>query len=262
MKLSLSVLAKKMAVYVVGLMIMSGFLYGCYLHYSWDYTKMVQKVHRYFLGATSGMGFRLEHLYLEGNHRISKEEILKVTGLALDQPILGISPGDLVDKISNMSWTDKVVVERQLPNAIHIHISERIAVALWQRDGHLFLVDKNMVIIDAADLKPFADFLIMVGDEAPLHVSTLLATISKNNDLFSKINAVVRVGERRWNIFLKNGCEIKLPEYDSDKAWHYVELLFSEGKLDDGSAKIVDLRIPGKLYVRNESVKTINKLHN
>lgn len=202
-----------------------------------------------FSAIAGRMGLTLQHIYLEGMHHTERDSIIKALDIRLGQPILPLSLPAIKERLENIDWVRHATVERQLPNTLHIRIIERKPLAIWQRNGKLFLIDEEGHSMEEDDLKPFSGLLIMVGDDAPLYAESLLEVIKEDPSLFSHITAAIRIGERRWNIRFANGLEVKLPEQNLTAAWRYVIKLDQQKKLFLPTLKTIDLRIADKLYM-------------
>jgi cell division protein FtsQ len=62
--------------------------------------------------------------------------------------------------------------------------------------------------------------------------------------------ASVLVSERRWNLRLKNGIEVRLPETDIASALHRLATLARDKNLLSRDIKVVDLRLRDRVSVR------------
>ncbi len=62
--------------------------------------------------------------------------------------------------------------------------------------------------------------------------------------------AAIFVGERRWNLRLKDGLDIRLPEYDVGNALAALSKLDREEKLFSRDIVAVDMRLPDRLIVQ------------
>jgi cell division protein FtsQ len=64
------------------------------------------------------------------------------------------------------------------------------------------------------------------------------------------MRAAVLVAERRWNIVLKNGVDIRLPQVDAEQALDTLVELDRDKKLLSRDIAVVDLRLPDRVTVR------------
>ncbi|MDP1975591.1 MAG: cell division protein FtsQ/DivIB, partial [Alphaproteobacteria bacterium] len=74
--------------------------------------------------------------------------------------------------------------------------------------------------------------------------------------LKSLIASAVIIGKRRWDLHLKNGMIVKLPENNASAAWTQLALLDQEHKLLDRDIAIIDFRLPDRLIIKMASPNT------
>ncbi len=66
--------------------------------------------------------------------------------------------------------------------------------------------------------------------------------------------AAVRVGQRRWNLTLRNGCDVMLPEGEEPAALHRLALLQRDQQLLVRPLAAIDMRLGDRLVVRPRPV--------
>jgi cell division protein FtsQ len=64
------------------------------------------------------------------------------------------------------------------------------------------------------------------------------------------MRAAVLVAERRWNVVLKNGIDVRLPETEVEQALSTLVTLDRNNKLLSRDITVVDLRLPDRVTVR------------
>jgi cell division protein FtsQ len=201
-------------------------------------------------GLTAQAGFTIKGIYLEGRGRTSMDDINKALGVTVGDPILRLSLDEMRQRLEHIESVRMAAVERELPGTLYVRIAEREPVALWQNQGKMALVDDNGVVMNDIDSKPYQNLPLIVGTDAPQHVAELMTLLSSQPDLAKRFASAIRVGDRRWNIRLASGVEIKLPENDPIAAWKSLADLQTKQQLLDHSVKVVDLRVPGRLFIK------------
>jgi cell division protein FtsQ len=58
------------------------------------------------------------------------------------------------------------------------------------------------------------------------------------------------VGQRRWNIHLKGGIDVRLPEDEANNAWARLADYHKSHRVLDKDVTVLDLRIPDRLIVK------------
>ena len=90
----------------------------------------------------------------------------------------------------------------------------------------------------------------MVGPGAAAKARDFLAILDKHPAIRDQVRASILVGERRWNLRLKNGIDVRLPETDIEGALTTLARLDREKGLLSRDITAVDLRLADRLTVR------------
>jgi cell division protein FtsQ len=200
--------------------------------------------------ALADAGIRVDEVLLEGRTHESSSRITKALDIQRGAPLMAIDLDAARSRLEQLPWIRVASIERQYPGTIRVKIVERRPLALWQRKNELVLVDENGDVITPRKLDRFHKMLVLVGKDAPAHATALLSILSREPDLKHRVNAAVRVGDRRWNIRMDNGVYVRLPENDALEAWRRFARLERKHKLLKQDLLSIDLRIPDQLIVR------------
>lgn len=201
---------------------------------------------------TAKAGFALKHVSVDGQKYTSHDQIGKKLNLKERMPIFSVSLEELKENLESLPWVKYAVVERELPDSIHIYIKERVPLALGQKNRKLYIIDNEGVIINEKELASHLSLPIIIGDGAEIYVNSLMKTLKEDNKLFKRISSVTRVSERRWNVRFDNKLEVKLPEENMEAAWRKVIKLYKNNELFLPDVKSLDLRVANKIYVERK----------
>ena len=69
-------------------------------------------------------------------------------------------------------------------------------------------------------------------------------------EISERLEAVIRVGDRRWDLRLKNGVTIKLPEENEAMALRNLARMQSEDNIFGKDLTEIDMRVQGRVTVR------------
>jgi cell division protein FtsQ len=69
-------------------------------------------------------------------------------------------------------------------------------------------------------------------------------------ELRAHVRASVLVADRRWNLWLDSGIDVRLPEFDADKALDRLAALERDDKLLSRDITVVDLRLHDRVTVQ------------
>ena len=193
---------------------------------------------------------RVKDIVIDGRQNTPEPLLRAALGVSMGDPILGFSVDGARQRIETLSWVDHVAVERRLPGTIYVALTERRPFAIWQNQKKFQLIDRNGEVVANEDVAAFSELPLVVGAGAPEHAAELLDALTDAPDLRSRVAAAVRVGERRWNLHLRNGITVMLPEGHEQAAIARLTDLQLKQSLLDRPLEIVDMRLPDRLAVR------------
>lgn len=202
------------------------------------------------LAASVAIGLGVDDVLVVGRVETSRADVLAAIGAARDMPILAVDPAAAKARLEQLPWIKSASVERRLPGTVFVRLTEREPVALWQRDGRLQPIDRDGKVVATADVERFGHLLIVVGAGAPAHAPGLIAMLAAEPAIAARVSAAVRIGNRRWNLQLDNGMELRLPESDQARAWSWLANLEREHRVLARDVASIDLRLPDRLVVR------------
>jgi cell division protein FtsQ len=201
------------------------------------------------LAITARAGLTLEQIQVRGRAHTPQDKLVTALGLTVGQPILGIDLVAIHDRIRHIGWVEQATVERRLPGTIHVTIRERVPVALLQTDSDHQLIDQSGTIITGADPREFSHLRVVAGDGAANKAAQILAILKTEPELFAAVWAVSFRAKRRWDVHLKNGIDIRLPETDPISAWSRLAILDRTKQITNRDLAVIDLRVPHQLVV-------------
>ena len=129
-------------------------------------------------------------------------------------------------------------------------MTEREAFALWQKDRKVSVIPSDGTVVEPYVSARFAKLPLVVGIGAETKAKEFLALLEKYPLLREQMHAAVLVAERRWNVVLKNGIDVRLPETDAEKALDTLVQLDRDNKLLSRDIAVVDLRLADRVTVR------------
>jgi len=203
-----------------------------------------------FYEASALLGLRVARVTVEGRNETPADLLISTIEVATGDPILAIDAETLRLRLEDLPWIRSAVVERRLPDELRLVIEERQPIALWQRDGRYHLIDQYGDTMPVADATRYADMIVLTGNGAPASARSLLDLLALEPALAERVVAAQRVGQRRWNLILDNGVDIRLPEEEPAAAWHALADLEREEGLIDRDLVTIDMRVPDRLVVR------------
>jgi len=195
-------------------------------------------------------GFRITTVAINGRKQLTQDEVLAIGGVNGRSSLLLLDAALVRDRLQANPWLADATVQKLYPGQLQINIVERTAFALWQRDGRLSVIADDGAVLEPYVSSRFMSLPLVVGKGAETRARDFLALLDRYPQVRDATKAAVFVGERRWNLRLKDGLDIRLPEHDVGNALATVSKLDKEERLFSRDIVAVDLRLPDRLSVQ------------
>lgn len=198
----------------------------------------------------AALGFRLKTVRVAGASPLAVRDILKVAQVYDRQPILSLDLARISDRIRAVGWVKEVRIVRLLPDTLVVDVVERRQLAVWQHGGRSQVIDDQGRVIPEADARGFPRLPLVVGPGADAAAAQILAAVALRPRLSERLEAVIRVDDRRWDLRLKDGALIQLPATGEESALIRLDQLDRKTRMLELGFARIDLRDPGAVIVR------------
>jgi len=200
--------------------------------------------------AANAAGFRIVSVALAGQHHISREDVLAAAGVTDTTSLLFLDVEQTRERLKSNPWIADATVLKLYPGELQIGIREREAFALWQKNGQVSVIADDGTVLEPYVAPRLIELPLVVGRGAETRAKEFLALLDRYPDLRASVRATVLVGERRWNLRLNNGIDVRLPETDIAPALERLVALDKEKTLTTRDIVAIDLRLPDRVTVR------------
>jgi cell division protein FtsQ len=195
-------------------------------------------------------GFRLKTVHVQGASALATADIVKAAQVYKDQPLLGLDLNALKTRVEHVGWVKEARVVRLLPDTLMIAVKERRQLAVWQHAGKSVVIDDQGQVIREADPARFTGLPLVVGAGGAQHAGEILPVLAQRPKLMARLEALVRVDDRRWDLRLKDGSLIQLPAVEAEAALVQLEQLDLRSRILELGFERIDLRNPDMVAVR------------
>jgi cell division protein FtsQ len=195
-------------------------------------------------------GFRIASLAIAGHKHLSRDEILAVAGIGGRTSLLFLDASEARAKLKANPWVADATVQKLYPDRLTITVTEREAFALWQKAGQINVIADDGTVLESFVSRGVMTLPFVVGAGAEARAKDFLKLLGRHPGIGEQVRASVLVGERRWNLRLRNGVDVKLPEADVGRALAQLAALDQEKKLLSRDIVAVDLRQADRVTVR------------
>ncbi len=96
-----------------------------------------------YRGLAHGTFFQVTEIDIEGVNRLSKEKVLELSGVDIHSNLVALSGRKIRARVADNAWVASAEVKRHWPNRLEIRVREKSPVAILNRDGQLFYLDRQ-----------------------------------------------------------------------------------------------------------------------
>jgi cell division protein FtsQ len=195
-------------------------------------------------------GFRITAVAINGRRQLTQDEVLAIGGVNGRSSLLFLDAAAVRERLKANPWIGEATVLKLYPGQLQIDIVERSAFALWQQDGRLSVISDDGAVLEPYVSRRFVTLPLVVGKGAESRARDFLALLARYPQVREATKAAILVGERRWNLRLKDGLDIRLPENNVGNALAALSKLEKEDRLFSRDIVAVDMRLPDRLTVQ------------
>lgn len=208
-----------------------------------------------WLAAANGVakaGFAVREVEVTGLKNMPRLPLYTAALDGASDSMLLVDLDDVKAQLELLPWIEEAHVGRALPDKLMIDVVERVPAAIWQKDGRHMLVDAEGRILTHKDLARFAHLPLVVDEGANVRAGEIAALLDDYPALAEHFSSATWVGGRRWDVALKSGEVIELPEGETAMRAaldSFVRLDRDTGLVGRGFATF-DFRIADRMVVR------------
>lgn len=196
--------------------------------------------------------FSVRELRVTGASEDLERAVHEVVQLTPGMSSLTLKVAELKPGIEALGAVKTAHVTLGSDSVLRVHITERVPAVLWRdSDDKLWLMDREGALIERAVTRlGYPELPVVLGEGAADAVAEGLALLAGAAEIRPRLRALVRVGERRWNLALDRDLTIMLPEEAPAAAlsrviaWHYGEEVL------DRDLAVIDMRIAARPTLR------------
>jgi cell division protein FtsQ len=201
-------------------------------------------------GLANALGFRITSVTINGRKQLSQDEVLAIGGVTGRRSLLFLDATDVRERRKANPWIADATVLKLYPDRLNIDVTERSAFAVWQDDSQLAVIADDGAVLEPFVAGQFRSLPLVVGNGAAPRAKAFLAVLARYPQLKEATKAIILVGQRRWNLRLASGLDVRLPETDVTAALDRLVRLDRDDHLLSRDIVAVDLRLPDRVTVR------------
>ena len=150
-------------------------------------------------------------------------------------------------EVELLDWVRSADLRLLSDGVLALSLVERVPAILWRsQDGLELLDDEGIRVAFVSNRSVRSDLPLIAGDGAADHIREALDLLDAAAPLGRRVQGLVRVGERRWDVVLDRDQRIRLPETGALAALERVMALEQAQDLLSRDLLVADMRNPSR----------------
>ena len=195
----------------------------------------------------SGMVLNEVYVNKRKESNVNNDNIIQILNIDIGDPINSFNINNIRKRINDLSWVKDSKIYLLPLGKLDIFILEHIPFGVLELNKNHYLIDKNGIRIKTIESFEFPDLFRLNGEGAILAIKEISPIIQNLKQLNFEVLKAERVDLRRWNIFIKKGFYIKLPNLNPINS---IEFLYPLNNIDYNNLDFIDLRIENRISVK------------
>ena len=211
---------------------------------------ILAELHRTCDALAGQAGLRIASVALSGEKELSRASILALAGVSGESSLPCLDASVTRKALLRNPWIAEATVLKLYPGRLQLAITERVPLALWQKDGSVKVIAEDGTVLEGYNGRRFADLPLVVGNGAEKQARDFLGLVSRYPLVQDNVEAAVLVAQRRWNLHLKSGLDVRLPDDNVEQALQQLVALDRDKKILSRDITAIDLRFGDRVIVR------------
>ena len=195
--------------------------------------------------------FMVSALSIQGSSDSLNAEIREILGLNFPISSFDLDLADLRNRVLSLPPVETAEVRLEGGSILHVKVKEKVPALLLKDDTGIHVLNKNGDYIRPLLSNDYGSKLpVITGEGAQKAAAEAFILFSALYDKLDEVRGLVLVGGRRWNIVLKSGQVIMLPEKKSEQAVQKILILDKAEKILSRDIAVFDFRLPYRITLR------------
>jgi len=195
----------------------------------------------------SGMVLNEVYVNKRKESNVNNDNIIEVLNIDIGDTINSFNINNIRKRINDLSWVKESKIYLLPLGKLDIFLLEHIPFGVLELNKNHYLIDNNGIRIETIESFEFPGLFRLYGEGAALKIKELPPIIQKLKKLNFEVLKIERVDLRRWNIFIKKGFYIKLPNL---KPINSIGFLYPLSNIDYNNLDFIDLRIENRISLK------------
>tara|TARA_Y100001954_G_scaffold38372_1_gene38007 strand:+ start:1422 stop:2285 length:864 start_codon:yes stop_codon:yes gene_type:complete len=171
----------------------------------------------------------ISKILVKGAREPLKKEIIILVQNAATKGFSALKAQALREKIQDINKVEKAFVKLSTDGLVFVEVIQRKEAVVYF-NNHLYeVLDSNGIILSIKqDYQGLSSFPLLVGKDGQKNINELLSLVNEIGSYQSEVLYYEWVGERRWDVHMKNGLVFKLPENNLSEGLVVMRMFLNE----------------------------------
>ena len=168
----------------------------------------------------------------------------------------------LREKIREIKKVKKAIVKFSTDGLVIVKVVQRKEVAVFLNESLFEVLDRSGVVLSInSDYEGLSSFPLIVGKSGSKNIPDLLSLAKEIGSYKSEVMYYEWVGERRWDIYMKNNLVFKLPENNLRRGVELMRFFLNGTNKHLKPIISVDLRNLDKPVIKFRETPSVEYIH-
>lgn len=213
-------------------------------------------------GVSRSIGLSVDQVYIYGleNAPMVERQIRVAAMIEPGENIFRADPHQIRRRIEGTKMVTHVRVYRYWPDTVQIYAYAAEPVALWHNGADWTVVDSMGRVMPRHRPGDYLDLIKTSGQGGPEAVPALHKGLAAVPHVARQIAYATRKSGRRWDLVLKNGAIVKLPNDETLLSGiETLAVLEKSSALMQRPLESIDLRVAGKVYLTAKTIQPVKE---
>ena len=195
--------------------------------------------------------FMLNALSIQGASDSLNAEIREVLGLHFPVSSFDLDLADLREQVLALPPVEIAEARIKGGGILHIKVYEKTpTLLLKEKIGFTVLSKQGEFIRSVSSREYFSNLPVITGKGAENAAAQANAIFKAMYGKLDRVRGLVFVGQRRWNLIMKSGQVIMLPEENPEQAIQKIIILDKAEQILSRNIAVFDFRLPSRITLR------------
>ena len=221
-----------------------------FVYFFFNYVKIINISLNLIEKYSNNYHYNLSEIKISNLNFLDEKEILNYFNPYNGKSIFLIPLKKIANEIREIRWVKNIKIKSNYKNTLIVIIDEEVPLGIYDNNNQRILFSENLIVLDILEKNSKYDYLITFYGLNSLNNSKKFF-VNLENNFKQFIESATYIGNRRWNLKLKNEIILKLPENNINQAIaNYKNIHSKFSNIDLKDIESIDLRILNKAIIK------------